>query len=33
MAEGKSEETLGRIQKKIGKTKEEFEQEIASWMN
>ncbi|GGM84923.1 hypothetical protein GCM10010967_16050 [Dyadobacter beijingensis] len=31
--EGKEDELLGKIQKKIGKTREEVEQEVNSWSN
>ena len=31
MAEGKSEETMGRLQKKLGKTRAEIEHEISSF--
>jgi len=31
--EGKEDELLGKIQKKIGKTREEVETEVNSWSN
>ena len=31
--EGKEDELLGKIQKKIGKTREEVEREVNSWSN
>lgn len=32
-AEGKEDEVLGRIQKKIGKTKQDLKDQIDSWLS
>lgn len=32
-AEGKEDEVIGRIQKKVGKTKQELKDQIDSWLS